>query len=683
MVKAGSRFAVCGAVMLALSGCIGSHKDAPRVAAPSDGLLLERIVVPQKRGESSAALQSGLDALTSGEWSEATRQIGLAISLDPRNPGLHFLNGLIYQLRASQGETHLVDLAENGFVLALQHQPDYVAAALQLARLYFTERRWPEAQRAAALVMQVEPDNADATRLLAASSYYIGDTAIGLWAMRRAAELDPEATETRRLEPLIYSAAGLDDEAKNSYDSLIRHRPDADRSGILQRRLMQWREFHKNAKGESRSGQLSVEGGAVQLAQFGQTPSAPSFGSGPVGTPFGASPPPATPSVPTSEPQGPVAPSWSDCPQPVAASQGTGYSSSSYSSYGSTTGDETTALPALPSPCHGRPLPRMAMIDAVMLRTDDVTTNARGVNLLDGLTIFVQNSITSTRTYGPRVTSPVNSSTILQSIGLGSTANGGIAYSLNIANASDQRADILARPTLLVLDRQPAQFFSGSSVSVALVSTQGGGNISDKPVGVSLSVTPTFIDDETILVNVKAARSFFESTASTATFAQSVQTSRNVVQASVIMKFNQTLILSGLSERELTENRSGVPILRDLPGVQYFFNRQTESDFTKSVLILLTPRKVSSFNDAVDAAENAERISRAAEPDPEAVLHLRETALKDLGGIWPNVVVTLGHLEKSNRFFQAIRTGDIRLEEWPTSARLQRLLEDAISLIYH
>jgi type II secretory pathway component GspD/PulD (secretin) len=57
------------------------------------------------------------------------------------------------------------------------------------------------------------------------------------------------------------------------------------------------------------------------------------------------------------------------------------------------------------------------------------------------------------------------------------------------------------------------------------------------------------------------------------------------------MQFGETLVLGGLSEKEDSVVRDGVPILQDVPVLQYFFSNEQTVDFHKSVLILITPRR--------------------------------------------------------------------------------------------
>jgi len=59
------------------------------------------------------------------------------------------------------------------------------------------------------------------------------------------------------------------------------------------------------------------------------------------------------------------------------------------------------------------------------------------------------------------------------------------------------------------------------------------------------------------VVIVRTARSFIEQADSTVTFGQAMRTSRNSVSTNVVLKFGQTLVLSGLTEQEVQRAGSG------------------------------------------------------------------------------------------------------------------------------
>jgi Flp pilus assembly secretin CpaC len=159
-----------------------------------------------------------------------------------------------------------------------------------------------------------------------------------------------------------------------------------------------------------------------------------------------------------------------------------------------------------------------------------------------------------------------------------------------------------------------------------------------------------------------------------------VQTSRNMVTANVRLRFNETLILSGLSEREITSMNSRTPFLGELPGLQYLFSRRDSQDFTRSVIIMLTPRRVASLNETLAGLDTA--AASEAGRDPALVREMRRKALAELGGIWPNLSVTLRHMDR-NRLFRAVRSGDLEMEDWERPDRIESLLTDLVGLLYH
>ena len=119
---------------------------------------------------------------------------------------------------------------------------------------------------------------------------------------------------------------------------------------------------------------------------------------------------------------------------------------------------------------------------------------------------------------------------------------------MNIANALYTKNEVIARPTLAAVDRLPSVFFSGGNLSIKVSGTAGGvSTLVDKSIGVVLSITPTFLEDDTVLLNIRASRSFIEDNPDTTNIALHV--TRNAVNAAAKVKFGQTFILNGLIER--------------------------------------------------------------------------------------------------------------------------------------
>ena len=228
--------------------------------------------------------------------------------------------------------------------------------------------------------------------------------------------------------------------------------------------------------------------------------------------------------------------------------------------------------------------PKMVMIDVVMLRTEENETSNKGINLLENLSLTFEGRFNSQPVEGNLWQVPTKSF-------IGTLDMPKVSYSLRIFNAGDDRTEALALPTLIALDGKQSTSFAGTTLNVAVTGIQTG-SISELAAGISLDVLPIFLSDNAIQLHVIARRTFVEEGA-VGSFHEAVRTSKNEVTADVVMNIGETLVLSGLREKQTSSFKSGVPLLRDIPILQYIFSTEKTSDFHKSSLILLTPRRVS------------------------------------------------------------------------------------------
>lgn len=597
------------------------------------------------------AAERGMALLSAGQAQQASEEINRALALTPSDANLHFLNGLAYRLLSREKGQAVSELEETGYRLALEFDSGHWLAAWHLGLLQIEQRQYAEARKSLARAARLRPRNADIQLALAGSAYLAGDAPVALMAAEKTLGLRPGDPEALRVAALSSAALGMESGAHTFSDQLRDIRP-AEAEDVAER-IEAW----KNTLAQ-----------ATPLAEPQVAPSPP---------PVAGLPPPI-PALPFE--QGPLALAWSDCSQSATStttSSWTSGSSGSSSNWGggggwgnSSNGDATERLPALPSPCKNIPLPRMAVVDATLIRTQEASGFSQGVNLLDGLKIVLSGGkgTTITRADGGNT----RSTTVTRNINL---PEAGITYSLNIFNAADTTTDVIARPSLLALDRTPATFFSGATVSVALTG-QYGGSLSDKNVGVSLSVTPTFIDDNRLLLSVKGARSFIEPTQFDG-FEQAMTSTNNTVATSVIMNFGETLILSGLRERESIRTRKGVPLLRDIPLLQYLFATHSDSDYAKHVLILLTPRKPSTFTETAQAA-HAYLHSPGFQAESD---DLSLEALNALRPRRPNLETIVAKVQLS-RYKHEFHSGDLSRRRFAPSPSLQRVLQDLRRLIH-
>jgi len=318
------------------------------------------------------------------------------------------------------------------------------------------------------------------------------------------------------------------------------------------------------------------------------------------------------------------------------------------------------------------------MLDVAIIATEEDNSDTFGVNLLDGLRIQFGNSSGSAavlRNATSDLVNKVNDTAVITRI----IQIPAITYTLNIANAQDRRNEVLARPTLVALGGLPSTFFSGVDVIGAAISTGAGGSVQvQKEAGVKLSLTPEFLPDDLIKIQVTAERTFLTNPSSNVVFDFRLDTSKTLVSANVAMKFGETLILSGLSERNTESNSSGVPVLRDIPIVQYLFHRKSKRDYFKSVLIMVTPRRPnytsrSQHDVEADAAKMNEFEKVHAEFENKFKVWFKPV---------PTAALAISMIETSP-LFREFRTGDLKLDSWLSRDSVGGRLKAALAFLYY
>ena len=583
--------------------------------------------------------------LISGNLDEASQNINKLLVRQPENGQLHFLNGLDYHLQFVNGDPSKRDQAETGYLLALEFSPFDGKAARQLGYLYLELSRWRQAQARFSQAVKIDSTDVDALLGLAIASYSTHDFGLALWASSEAVKLAPKSPKVLYMAAVIRSASGRFDEAKATLSLFKTINSDPQYETKLSNAVDRWNGIYKN-----NSYVLAVNTENTAEPQQAKPQDEP-----------------PSPKKPTNLSETIVSPDWADCQQylnPRSPSQ-TNNNIANRKSGSREEGPNSGTLNALPSPCKGLPLPRAVIFDAFLLATQDDLVNNNGLNLLDGLSVVLSGSLISTLTEGAADTR-VLTRTI-------ATPGNGLQYSLNMINAGTTKSEVLARPTLIALDREPSHFFVGADLSVVITGTNGSpGNLASIEVGTNLIVTPTFIDDDSMLIAVNIGRSAFRPITAGGTFQQQTETARATAQANALMKFGETLIISGLNEKELNNFDSRVPILGSIPGIQYLFGKSTNQKKNSSVIVMLTPRKINPAN----------QIPLLKDKEKLALAEIRAKASKSGFIASDNTETTLIHLADSRMYMEA-SSGDPYPEGWRESSKLNSLFLSLKRALYY
>lgn len=147
---------------------------------------------------------------------------------------------------------------------------------------------------------------------------------------------------------------------------------------------------------------------------------------------------------------------------------------------------------------------------------------------------------------------------------------------------------ILAHPEITTIENKEARIQMGQKIPIKQFDASGNVTTVFEEVGTILRVTPHITADDHILMELSPERSFAE------IGAQGVIISTNNAQTTVIVKNNQTAVIGGLTTEDETVTKSGIPFLKDIPVVGFFFSYNKITRESRDLIIFVTPTIIES-----------------------------------------------------------------------------------------
>ncbi|MDF1749593.1 MAG: hypothetical protein P1V34_12050 [Alphaproteobacteria bacterium] len=611
--------AVVGTMLFAVAGCqtLDMGKNSQPATGSSPSSLIEGSL--NQPSTIDRLVQESTQALRDNELDKASQLINLALKMDITNPDLQFLNGLTYHLMGTAGDASKFALAEQGYKQALKFDQGNLGAQYQLGLLYMDQRRFGLAQGYFAAVAVHYGDDPTVLYNLATASYYARDPKTADAALKHLLDIDPDSwNKPDVLKARALSLSAMDDRIGAAhYMTAYRKAVTNDSSVVgLEQRVRGWQSFYDtDAK--------------VLKAQFNNA-------------------------------------------QPFD-------STNSYSETPDAFGGETEYVQPLVTPPVDTVMENnnftdsgMVVVDVVLIGTQEDIRDSRGINLLNGLQLQFGDPLTGTSGLGYSSTKTKDylgngleesTQTITRMISIPA-----VTYSLNIANSADANNHVLAKPSLVAQSGETSEFFSGTEILAAAVSGGNGDSVSvQKEVGVKLAVTPEILPNDMLRLHVVAERTFLTDPSNSVVFEFRLDTTKTNVNSTVTMKFDETLILGGLSERETSKSADGVPGLMDIPGLNLLFSQRVQREFERSVLILITPRRPQYTRQAPEDRGAIEQRLSGLERDIERL----EQRNKDWYTPQPTFNEILGDL-RSREFFEEFRSGDISIQSWQNDENDQK-----------
>ena len=209
---------------------------------------------------------------------------------------------------------------------------------------------------------------------------------------------------------------------------------------------------------------------------------------------------------------------------------------------------------------------------------------------------------------------------------VGGTAGGGALDlalgSIDGANSLDVRltalekegkAKIISRPRVVTLNNIAATIKSLTILRVKLPSTgtvinTGAGGAAGTAstatekieTGIILVVTPQISADGFVLLDMFAKSSQADFTRPVDDIPTEISREAN---SHILVKNGQTVVLGGIYRGNLSINYTGIPFLRDIPGLRWLFQSESRINSREDLLVFLTPRIMGGVHSGLPSAE--------------------------------------------------------------------------------
>ena len=169
---------------------------------------------------------------------------------------------------------------------------------------------------------------------------------------------------------------------------------------------------------------------------------------------------------------------------------------------------------------------------------------------------------------------------------------------------------IISNPSITTIDNQKAVIESGKEVPYQTVENDET-QIEYKKVLLRLEVTPHVIQGKTLKLEIVTSKDELD-------WANAVQGNPAIAtkkaKTNVILEDGQTTVIGGLNKEKTDVSESGVPWLKEIPLLGYFFKGTANSKNMEDVLIFITPR---ILKERIPGQEDQPEVSKSQITNPK------------------------------------------------------------------
>jgi general secretion pathway protein D len=203
--------------------------------------------------------------------------------------------------------------------------------------------------------------------------------------------------------------------------------------------------------------------------------------------------------------------------------------------------------------------------------------------------------------------------------------SGGAAKAVLNALASKSEINVIASPSLMVLNNQEAFINVGDKVPIATSQSTNtnsvnvtqnlvtpnttsaivSNNIQMLDTGITLKIKPRVNAGGLVLMKIEQEANQAVATTTSALNSPTIQ--QRKINSSIAVKNGETIVLGGLIREDTSSGLTGMPILSDIPFIGSLFGTTTKNKDKTELVILITPRIVGNEQNARDVTNEFKR----------------------------------------------------------------------------
>jgi type IV pilus assembly protein PilQ len=254
-----------------------------------------------------------------------------------------------------------------------------------------------------------------------------------------------------------------------------------------------------------------------------------------------------------------------------------------------------------PVPKDLRPNDKQVKITAIFFRADKTLLNSMGINW----STLINGKVVANLDF--KAASKVTDD-LIKASGAYTINQGDYVIDINTllkVIESNQKGSVIAHPNISVLSGKEGKIQVGQDFSVKTADEAG--NISDKffSTGIILNVKPTVLDYEGKDV-VHLVASVEKSSATPGQISTIIN--KNQASTEVYLYNGEETVIGGLYDVEYTRQRTGVPILKDLPwwvlGIKYLTGFNSFEQTNREMIVILKAEVYDSIEQRLEKSES-------------------------------------------------------------------------------